>query len=74
MTHFDSEHPALQGALHGPKVAAVAVVAQAAWGMAQSLRPMRHATCGRIGRSGRLAMARTLDAACAADTGRSTGR
>lgn len=33
------DHPAAQGALHGLKVAAVAVVAHAVWGMARSLCP-----------------------------------
>jgi len=39
LTGGDLSHPATQGALHGLKVAAVAVVAHAVWGMARSLCP-----------------------------------
>ena len=39
MAVADLGHPLVQGALHGLKVAAVAVVAQAVWGMARQLCP-----------------------------------
>ena len=39
LTRWDMAHPLAQGALHGLKVVAVAVVAQAVWGMARNLCP-----------------------------------
>ena len=39
LTHWNMAHPLAQGALHGLKVVAVAVVAQAVWGMARKLCP-----------------------------------
>ena len=39
LTHWNMAHPGAQGALHGLKVVAVAVVAQATWGMARQLCP-----------------------------------
>ena len=39
LTRWDMAHPLAQGALHGLKVVAVAVVAQAVWGMARQLCP-----------------------------------
>lgn len=39
MARWDMAHPLAQGALHGLKVVAVAVVAQAVWGMALKLCP-----------------------------------
>jgi len=41
LSRWDMAHPLAQGALHGLKVVAVAVVAQAVWGMARPLCPDR---------------------------------
>lgn len=54
------DHPAAQGALHGLKVAAVAVVAHAVWGMARSLCPT---TAHRLLTAGAAALALWLPSA-----------